>query len=427
MILLNSETHEEKDDFMVPVESISPTIQLLNSNEQNILSTSQNNVNKAVAQAGMDDVKVVYYSSPSTTNNRGSKGPVLSESGGAQLGSLNSSVMSMNSFYTPMGSCEYADKENRAPSPTDSQGSTPTVTEEIKICKKLSYSDADVGIKENGELVEDVQHNVPIEPEKMSIQALLDKFSILSDDEEEEAYEGHQNNDSYASPTPTPDKADETLIETILSTPGAVQQQKKVAGGSSLSVKSKLDFFQGISLDDSNEEERTKEVERSNEADLVMGVDVQEQFYKNEFPTFPGPVLASDRKQSFLVDPTIGQEVVWNNDDLVNLKNGETSLAKTISNCSSIRSLNEDDENHHFYCSDADDTLTSSFDGYKDFHTLMESDKLTSNTQNLRRASSLSDLNKLQQLAKSLLINKPVTKKVKTALTMPQSPEASRR
>jgi hypothetical protein len=446
-----TETHREEDDFFIPIENITPTIQQLLPKEGTdaaVLSANQNKVNKAVAQAGMEDVKVVYYASPtSNKNNKDINDKNMENSGSRpatsqELMSLNSS---MSSFHTPMGERYGVDKENFAPSP-EPDIRTPSGKEDSKTCKKLSYSaaDGDVG-KTPTTIASESDYMKDAMPLRNSLLSQLDKLTIFSSDEEE--YGVELSDVSYESPTKTPCKTDNTLVESILKTPGAVKQPNTKSPA--VDTQQKLDFFEGMSLDDSagSEEHRDPACDESEEIifseknaearEFFLGKKTaKEEFYKNEFPTFEGP-SGDLRKQSILVDPAIGQEVVWNNDDPPNASGvdeaGDRVWPAIISGCSSIHSLVDEvqdrrvvNEVEHYDVEDADDTLTSSFGTYRDYQTMLEEKK--ENSKETRRASSLSDLTKLQKTQeKNIPVNKPILKNMRTGLTVPHSPEASKR
>src|SRR5665811_1119439 len=110
MSLKTAETHKEEDDFLIPFESLSPTIHLLN--EKNNIGNSEQEQEEEEAPAEIMDDEVVYYSpvSPPSKNNNNNKAP------GRNTNSLNST--NSQSFHTPMweySDPEAIDKENQAP------------------------------------------------------------------------------------------------------------------------------------------------------------------------------------------------------------------------------------------------------------------------------------------------------------------------
>lgn len=96
---------------MIPLDTISPTVQLLFGNESDTEHYS-NQANQAAIAAGLEDVKIEYYASPPQNSGRLSQPPSGNKKSvnsmyGTPLG--GSAMSSAASFYTPTGG---EDKEN---------------------------------------------------------------------------------------------------------------------------------------------------------------------------------------------------------------------------------------------------------------------------------------------------------------------------
>lgn len=458
--------------------------------QNNMLTSITQEVNEAAAKVGMNDIQVVYYSSPASAP-RGSSDQKMRKIGGGSLNSSNGS-----SYYTPMGlddgKFEY-DKENCAP---PQSLNTPELGKESgkEPVKKLSYSaafsdgieDKDKTIGElfmylyayfstlythiiNGALItlcvqlcslpivyfwliyfivnQDEEGNRNIvksqSPSKDFLLAQIEKLQLLSSDEDEAVEQESSLEKSYESPTKSM-VTDDALVNSLLKTPGAARIISNSIKPRPITNERKPFFalpphkpnlFEGLFIvSPSPSKPNTLQQNRENlDSSTITKENHDEQrFHKHEFPVFQGPVGNDDRKMSMLVENSIGQEVVWNNETELpdatafisqELITGNAAQREFVTDSCDV---NEEEEEEN-------ETLTRSFEGPHLRSGLAFIPSTGFGPDKGRRVSSLSDLTSIQGFKNKFNNTKPGLKSVTKfaaaggKLTIPQSPDASKR
>ncbi|OXA46749.1 Targeting protein for Xklp2 [Folsomia candida] len=443
------ETHREEDDFLISIDNISPTVQFLHEQQQqqnNMLTSITQEVNEAAAKVGMNDIQVVYYSSPASAP-RGSSDQKMRKIGGGSLNSSNGS-----SYYTPMGlddgKFEY-DKENCAP---PQSLNTPELGKESgkEPVKKLSYSAAfSDGIEDKDKTIvnQDEEGNRNIvksqSPSKDFLLAQIEKLQLLSSDEDEAVEQESSLEKSYESPTKSM-VTDDALVNSLLKTPGAARIISNSIKPRPITNERKPFFalpphkpnlFEGLFIvSPSPSKPNTLQQNRENlDSSTITKENHDEQrFHKHEFPVFQGPVGNDDRKMSMLVENSIGQEVVWNNETELpdatafisqELITGNAAQREFVTDSCDV---NEEEEEEN-------ETLTRSFEGPHLRSGLAFIPSTGFGPDKGRRVSSLSDLTSIQGFKNKFNNTKPGLKSVTKfaaaggKLTIPQSPDASKR